>query len=204
MEKKNTQGNTRFWMAIAIMLGIFVLVAGIVLIGFGPYRVKEKTVVTPTVQTEAQTDQTDHSFEATKERVDDVNEHYGQSVKASYYGDNSTMESMMRQRMFFFGLKSTFIIVLIALVILLILVKGFNLVLFRKKAKDAGSGEAETPAEKSVDKTVPEKKPQTKKPKTDTTEVHDGADNAPETADPTESESTDADVKEVTESCVLP
>lgn len=202
MEKKNTQGNTRFWMAIAIMLGIFVLVAGIVLIGFGPYRVKEKTVVTPTVQTEAQTDQTDHSFEATKERVDDVNEHYGQSVKASYYGDNSTMESMMRQRMFFFGLKSTFIIILIALVILLILVKGFNLVLFKRKAKDAGSGEADKPAEKSVDKPTPKKKPNSEKPKTDTTEVHDGTDDVSESTD--EPEETDADVKEVTESCVLP
>ena len=203
MKKQNVSENTRFWMVIAIMLGIFVLVAGIILVSCMPLSANEKTVV-PTEQTATQTGQLDHSYEATKERVDDVNEHYGQSVKASYYGDNSTMESMMRQRMFFFGLKSTFIIVLIALVILLILVKGFNLVLFRKKAKDAGSGEAETPAEKSVDKTVPEKKPQTKKPKTDTTVVHDGADNAPETADPTESESTDADVKEVTESCVLP
>lgn len=203
MKKQNVSENTRFWMVIAIMLGIFVLVAGIILVSCMPLSANEKTVV-PTEQTATQTGQLDHSYEATKERVDDVNEHYGQSVKASYYGDNSTMENMMRQRMFFFGLKSTFIIVLIALVILLILVKGFNLVLFRKKAKDAGSGEAETPAEKSVDKTVPEKKPQTKKPKTDTTEVHDGADNAPETADPTESESTDADVKEVTESCVLP
>lgn len=203
MKKQNVSENTRFWMVIAIMLGIFVLVAGIILVSCMPLSANEKTVV-PTEQTATQTGQLDHSYEATKERVDDVNEHYGQSVKASYYGDNSTMESMMRQRMFFFGLKSTFIIVLIALVILLILVKGFNLVLFRKKAKDAGSGEAETPAEKSVDKTVPEKKPQTKKPKTDTTEVHDGADNVPETADSTESESTDADVKEVTESCVLP
>ena len=81
------------------------------------------------------------------------------------------MEAMMKQRMFFSGVKSTLIVILLLSAILLVIVKCFNISLFKKKQADTvDAGEPEISAEdrkyvrrateKNVKPKTVEKKPQ--------------------------------------------
>ena len=192
---KNIIGSTKFWKIIAIMLVLFIVAAGAVFA-----IVANRTTSTVTVKQEETIESVsqDHSYEATKERVDSINDNYGREVKATYEGSTSTMEKMMRQRMFFSGLKSILVIVLIVLVILLILVKGFGLALFGRK-KVERTGEAEKPAEVPEKKSSPVKKsaPAQKKPE------FKKAEDLPEEKK-AEDPPKDADEAEIAESCQLP
>lgn len=192
---KNIIGSTKFWKIIAIMLVLFIVAAGAV---FAITANRAASTVTVKQKETVQSISQDHSCEATKERVDSINDNYGREVKATYEGSTSTMEKMMQQRMFFSGLKSILVIVLIMLVILLILVKGFGLALFgRKKVERTGEAEkkAEVPEKKSspVKKSTPtQKKPEFKK-----------AEDIPDEKK-AEDPPKDADEAEIAESCQLP
>lgn len=203
MKTLKTLGSTKFWMILSAMLLVFILTAGIILIALNPYR----SVQDPTSDRQSsvvqQEPSQDTGFEATKDRVNQVNGNYGQGVKDSYTGDSSTMESMMKQRMFFSGLKSVMIIILLAVVVVVVIVKGFNLTLFKKKAGAVDAGESEISEEehKSAPATVAEKSPKKKtthaptpKPKS-ATEQDTNAGNKP---------ARDADEQEVADACQLP
>ncbi len=199
---KNTKviGSKKFWMLLAAMLGTFIVLATIVVICVNPFQQRVVYVNnTPTTTEQVVVDNSDHSYDAVKERVDNVNENYGQSIKSAYYGDNSTMQDMMQQRMFFSSIKSTLIIVLIALVILLVLIKGFGLKIFKKKATDGNAGDAAPVAEEPKSKPVSKEKPPVKEkkpePKVENNDENKGKD--PE-------KKQDEDVQEVTDSCQLP
>ena len=192
---KNIIGSTQFWKIIAIMLILFIVAAGTVFV-----IIANRTDTTVTLKQEetVQSVSQDHSYEATKERVDSINDNYGREVKATYEGSTSTMEKMMQQRMFFSGLKTILIAILIVLVILLILVKGFGLSIFGRK-KVERTGEAEKPAEVPEKKSSPVKKsvPEQKKPefkKAEDIPVEKKAEEPPK----------DADEAEIAESCQLP
>ena len=192
---KNIIGSTKFWKIIAIMLVLFIVAAGAV---FAITANRAASTVTVKQKDTIESISQDHSYEATKERVDSINDNYGREVKATYEGSTSTMEKMMQQRMIFSGLKSILVIVLIVLVILLILVKGFGLALFgRKKVERTGEAEkkAEVPEKKSspVKKSTPtQKKPEFKK-----------AEDIPDEKK-AEDPPKDADEAEIAESCQLP
>lgn len=192
---KNIIGSTKFWKIIAIMLVLFIVAAGAV---FAIVANRSASTVTVKQEETVERISQDHSYEATKERVDSINDNYGREVKATYEGSTSTMEKMMQQRMFFSGLKSVLVIVLIVLVILLILVKGFGLALFgRKKIERTGEAEkkAEVPEKKSspVKKSVPEQKKHELKKAEDIPEEKKA-----------EEPPKDADEAEIAESCQLP
>ncbi len=198
---KNTKviGSQKFWMLLAAMLGIFIVITAIALICVNPFQ--EKVVYvnsSPTTTEQVVVDNSDHSYDAVKQRVDDVNENYGQSIKSAYYGDNNTMQDMMKQRMFFSSIKSTLVIVLIVLAILLILIKGFGLKLFKKKATDGDAGDTTTVVEEPK-KPTPKEKPPVKEKKTEP-KVENNDENTGEEPE----EKQDEDVQEVTDSCQLP
>ena len=106
---------------------------------------------------------------------------------------------MMKQRMFFSSIKSTLVIVLIILVIFLILIKGFGLKLFKKKAKIGDAGDTATVVEEPTSKPTPKEKPpvQEKKPEPKVEDNDEDTNEAPE-------KKQDDDVQEVTDSCQLP
>lgn len=133
MKQKVFLGSRKFWMALASILGTFILLSVVLCVFINPFQRTIDTTSSPQIAEKSIAATDDHSYEAVKERVDEVNDNYGKSIKSAYYGENSTMRQMMQQRMFFSGLKSTLIIVLIAMVILLVLIKGFNLKLFKKE-----------------------------------------------------------------------
>lgn len=198
---KNTKviGSQKFWMLLAAMLGIFIVITAIALICVNPFQEKVVYDNSSLTTEQAVVDNSDHSYDAVKQRVDNVNENYGQSVKSAYYGDNNTMQNMMKQRMFFSSIKSTLVIVLIILVIILILYKGFGLKLFKKKAKNGDAGDTTTVVEEPTSKPTPKEKPpvQEKKPEPNVEDNDEDTNEAPE-------KKQDDDVQEVTDSCQLP
>lgn len=196
MKQKVFWGSRKFWMALASILGTFILLAVVLCAFINPFQRTINTTSSPQIAEKSIAATDDHSYEAVKEKVDEVNDNYGQSIKSAYYGENSTMRQMMQQRMFFSGLKSTLIIVLIAMVILLVLIKGFNLKLFKKRILEGVPDNAAPADEKSEQKSV---------------QIGEKAEKSPEKKDKpivqkeekTE-ETEEVDVREVTDSCQLP
>lgn len=210
MKNQNSTANTNFWKTLAIMFGIFILIAGSILFIANSFAEDNDIAGKQIIVVQQQTpEDTNNSFDAVKDRVNEVNDNYGQNIKSSYAGDSSTMEAMAKQRMFFSGLKSTLIIILLITVILVVLVKGFNLSLWKKAKKPLNAGDSEKSDEgrkepkptpkKPQDKSKPVQKKTTKeKPKnetkTESTEEVVEEDNSSE----------EEDVQMVTDACQLP
>ena len=211
MKNQNSTANTNFWKTLAIMFGIFILLAGSILFIANSFAEQNDLPGNQTIVVQPQTndDASNNSFDAVKDRVTEVNDNYGQNIKSSYAGSSSTMEAMAKQRMFFSGLKSTLIIVLLIVVILVVLVKGFNLTLWKKAKKPLNAGDSEksdegrkapkpTPKKpqeqpKPVPKKITKEKPKTET-KTEPTEDVVEEDNVSE----------EEDVQKVTDACQLP
>jgi len=211
MKNQNSTANTNFWKTLAIMFGIFILLAGSILFIANSFAEQNDLPGNQIVVVQPQTndDASNNSFDAVKDRVTEVNDNYGQNIKSSYAGSSSTMEAMAKQRMFFSGLKSTLIIVLLIVVILVVLVKGFNLTLWKKAKKPLNAGDSEesdegrkepkpTPKKTQAKPKPVQKKATNGKPKTETkTET---TENVVEEDDASE----DEDVQMVTDACQLP
>ncbi len=208
MKTQNSTANTKFWMTLAIMFGIFILLAGTILLIAKPFATDDNEPSNQIVVVQPQTsDNTDNSFDSVKDRVTEVNDNYGQNIKSSYAGSSSTMEAMAKQRMFFSGLKSTLIIILLIAVILLVLIKGFNLT-FRKKKKSSDTGESDKTEEvHEKPKSTPKKRQEQPKPapKKETKEKpKKETKTEEEVADDSDDSSEDEDVQKVTDECQLP
>ena len=162
MKNQNSTANTDFWKTLAIMFGIFILIAASILFIANSFAedndIAGKQIIV--VQPQATESTADNSFDAVKDRVTEVNDNYGQNIKSSYAGSSSTMEAMAKQRMFFSGLKSTLIIILLITVILVVLVKGFNLALWKKAKKPMSAGDSEKSDEGRKEPKPTPKKPQ--------------------------------------------
>jgi len=211
MKNQNSTANTNFWKTLAIMFGIFILIAASILFIANSFAedndIAGKQIIV--VQPQATESTADNSFDAVKDRVTEVNNNYGQNIKSSYAGSNSTMEAMAKQRMFFSGLKSTLIIILLITVILVVLVKGFNLVLWKKAKKPMSAGDSEKSDEGRKEPKPTSKKPQEQpkpvpkktakeKPKIETkTEPREEVVKEDETSE-------EEDVQKVTDVCQLP
>ena len=211
MKKQNSTANTNFWKTLAIMFGIFILIAGSILFIANSFAEQNDLPGNQIIVVQPQTndDTSDNSFDAVKDRVTEVNDNYGQNIKSSYAGSSSTMEAMAKQRMFFSGLKSTLIIILLIAVILVVLVKGFNLTLWKKAKAPLNAGESDESEEENkgnkptTKKAQPQSKPAHKKnikekPKTESKPK------PKEKVIEDNNVSEDEDVQMVTESCQLP
>lgn len=196
MKKLLLMGSKKGWMVLTVMLIVFITIASILLLIVRPLK-EEKNVTETVIYYENNVN--DHSYEAVKDRVDSMNENYGSQVKAIYSGEESTAEKLMKQRMVHTTIKNLLMYVLIILVILLILVKGFNLKLFKKKTVK------ETP--KTVSESPPEKKkvnptPKTPESKSVPKENTDGENDAEPLE--TENEEIPSDEAQVISDCKLP
>lgn len=211
MKKPNSTANTNFWKTLAIMFGIFILLAGSILFIANSFAEQNDLPGNQIIVVQPQTndDTSDNSFDAVKDRVTEVNDNYGQNIKSSYAGSSSTMEAMAKQRMFFSGLKSTLIIILLIAVILVVLVKGFNLTLWKKAKAPLNAGESDESEEenKGNKSTTKKTQPQSKTaPKKNTKEKlkTESKPKPKEKVIEDNNVSEDEDVQMVTESCQLP
>ena len=140
--KQRLMGSKKFWMVLVAILGVFILMASVLLL----FDYSNKTVNNGyqqqgTYVEQPTTGEVDHSFEATKDRVDSINSNYGQQIKSAYSGETSAMEKMIQHRIVFSTIKNILLYAVLILMILLILVKGFNLKLFKKKLIEDGTEE---------------------------------------------------------------
>ena len=210
MKNQNSTANTNFWKTLAIMFGIFILIAGSILFIANSFAEDNDIAGKQIIVVQQQTpEDTNNSFDAVKDRVNEVNDNYGQNIKSSYAGDSSTMEAMAKQRMFFSGLKSTLIIILLITVILVVLVKGFNLTLWKKAKKPLNAGDSEKSDEGRKEPKPAPKKPQEKsKPvqKKTTKEKPKNETKTESTEEVVEEDnsSEEEDVQMVTDACQLP
>lgn len=210
MKNQNSTANTNFWKTLAIMFGIFILIAGSILFIANSFAEDNDVAGKQIIVVQQQTpDDTNDSFDAVKDRVNEVNGNYGQNIKSSYAGDSSTMEAMAKQRMFFSGLKSTLIIILLITVILVVLVKGFNLTLWKKAKKPLNAGDSEKTDEGRKEPKPAPKKPQEKAKPVQKKTVKEKPKNETKTKSTEEvveedDSSEEEDVQMVTDVCQLP
>lgn len=203
--KQRLMGSKKFWMVLVAILGVFIVMASVLLL----FDYSNKTANNVYQQQsnyveQSTTGEVDHSFDATKDRVDSINSNYGQQIKSAYSGETSAMEKMIQHRIVFSTIKNILLYAVLILMILLILVKGFNLKLFKKKLIEEGAEEPRKqepkPENKPINKGTGEqarKKPAPKSKKEEpVTEkvVEEKADDKEKTADE----------EEVVSGCQLP
>ena len=203
--KQRLMGSKKFWMVLVAILGVFILMASVLLLfDYSNKTVNDGYQQQGTYVEQPTTGEVDHSFEATKDRVDSINSNYGQQIKSAYSGETSAMEKMIQHRIVFSTIKNILLYAVLILMILLILVKGFNLKLFKKKLIEDGTEEPQNQEPKPENKPIkkgtgeqagkkPAPKPKKEEPVTEEV-VETKADDKKKTADE----------EEVVSGCQLP
>ncbi len=203
--KQRLMGSKKFWMVLVAILGVFIVMASVLLLfDYSNKTVNDGYQHQGTYVEQSTTGEVDHSFDATKDRVDSINSNYGQQIKSAYSGETSAMEKMIQHRIVFSTIKNILLYAVLILMILLILVKGFNLKLFKKKLIEEGSEGPKKQEPKPENKPIKEKpsdsgkkkptaKPKEEEPVTKET-VEEKADDKEKTADE----------EEVVSGCQLP
>lgn len=153
--KQRLMGSKKFWMVLVAILGVFILMASVLLLfDYSNKTVNDGYQQQGTYVEQPTTGEVDHSFEATKDRVDSINSNYGQQIKSAYSGETSAMEKMIQHRIVFSTIKNILLYAVLILMILLILVKGFNLRLFKKKLIEDGTEEPQKQEPKPENKPI--------------------------------------------------
>ena len=153
--KQRLMGSKKFWMVLVAILGVFILMASVLLLfDYSNKTVNDGYQQQGTYVEQPTTGEVDHSFEATKDRVDSINSNYGQQIKSAYSGETSAMEKMIQHRIVFSTIKNILLYAVLILMILLILVKGFNLRLFKKKLIEDGTEEPQKQEPKPENKSI--------------------------------------------------
>lgn len=200
MEKSKTFGSKKFWMILTVMLVTFILVSVVTVYRIYNYQNGQKTVYicqTSNDITVLESDD-DHSFTATKYRVDSLNDGYGRNIKAAYYGERSTMEKLLTQQAIFSAIRNCIIILFMIIVIAIVGFKIYQSKLLKVKAVNSECKAAPKPVESSECETKPESSD-------DSGAVDaDYAEPEPEAEKEEITEPEDKENREVAESCQLP
>ena len=200
MEKSKTFGSKKFWMILTVMLVTFILVSVVTVYRIYNYQNGQKTVYiyqTSDDITVLESDD-DHSFTATKYRVDSLNDGYGRNIKAAYYGERSTMEKLLTQQAIFSAIRNCIIILFMIIVIGAVGFKIYRSKLLKVKAVNSECKAAPKPVESSECETKPESSD-------DSGAIDaDYAEPEPEAEKEEIDEPEDKESRDVAESCQLP
>ena len=99
MKNEKSKVSKSFWMIMTIMLSAFILVSGVIVICVNAFTAShtvttnppETSVTQSNPNSESSTSDSMDRFEATKDRVNEINDNYGQNVKSSYSGSESAV-----------------------------------------------------------------------------------------------------------------
>lgn len=211
MKTEISKGTQKFIWHLVAFAAVFVLALVIIC------RVLPEPNRTATVDQNSQitTSQTEENlstdFDSVKERVDQANNTTGKEVKSLYTGEGkSTMQKQLETRLFFNTLKSILICVLLAVVVIILIKKGFNIKKFKKIFdEDDESPEDDIPEEDtSEDAPVEEDAPEDTPSEDDQEEEPSVPDKADDESKPDEEEPpivdpAEPDEQEVAEKCKL-
>ena len=149
----------------------------------------------------SQTDSTSTDFDSVKERVDRANNTTGKEVKSLYMGEGkSSMQKQLETRLFFNTVKNILICVLLAVVIIALLKKGFSLKKIKKILDEDDELTDSTQPAKTPEKA--ETKDEPTKDDADDTVASEESDNSDE-EEPPIVEPKEPDEQEVAEKCKL-
>mgnify|MGYP002771510435 FL=1 len=200
MEKSKTFGSKKFWMILTVMLVTFILVSVVTVYRIYNYQNGQKTVYIYQTSDDITVLESndDHSFTATKYRVDSLNDGYGRNIKAAYYGERSTMEKLLMQQAIFSAIRNCIIILFMIIVIAIVGFKIYQSKLLKVKVVNSECKAAPKPVESSECETEPESSD-------DSGAVNaDYAEPEPEAEKEEITEPEDKENREVAESCQLP
>ena len=197
MEKEISKGTQKFIWHMVSFVAVFII-ALVVLCRFLPEPNRTATTDPNLQVSTSQTDSTSTDFDSVKERVDRANNTTGKEVKSLYTGEGkSSMQKQLETRLFFNTVKNILICVLLAVVIIALLKKGFSL----KKILD----EDDEPTDSTPPAKTPEKaetKDEPTKDDADDTVASEESDNSDE-EEPPIVEPEEPDEQEVAEKCKL-
>ena len=98
--KQRLMGSRKFWMVLAAFLGVFTLLASILLLlGYSDITGISCCQRQVGYVEQSTNEDVDRSFEATKDRVDSINGNFGQQVKSAYSGETSTSKRVQESGM---------------------------------------------------------------------------------------------------------
>ena len=206
MKTEISKGTQKFIWHLVAFVAVFVLALVIIC------RVLPEPNRTPVADqnTQITTSQTEDNlstdFDSVKERVDQANNTTGKEVKSLYSGEGkSTMQKQLETRLFFNTIKSILICVLLVVVVIVLIRKGFN---FKKVKKifdeDDDSTDDGEPEETPGTDDESEDEPEQEEPKEDPSDTGDDSeDDTSEEKEPPIVDPAEPDEQEVAENCKL-
>lgn len=164
MKKEISKGTQKFIWHMVAFVAVFVL-ALVVINKFIPESTRTAVPSTPQQTTSVQEDNLPQGddFESVKARVDAANNTTGKEVKSLYSDEGKTVaQKQAESRLFFSNLKNALFCILLIVLIIVLIKKGFNL----KKLKGmfTDDEEEETPADQTEDEPEDSDKPEPKEP----------------------------------------
>ena len=202
MEKEISKGTQKFIWHMVSFIAVFII-ALVVLCRFLPEP--NRTAATdPNLQVStSQTDSTSTDFDLVKERVDRANNTTGKEIKSLYTGDGkSSMQKQLETRLIFNTIKNILICVLLAVVIIVLLKKGFSLKKIKKILDEDNESSDSTPVTETSAETERKGKPKKDDPGDNGSEPTE-SNSADEEEEPPIVEPKEPDEQEVAEKCKL-
>lgn len=200
MEKEISKGTQKFLWHMVSFVSVFII-ALVVLCRFLPEPNRTATTDPNLQVSTSQTDSTSTDFDSVKERVDRANNTTGKEVKSLYMGEGkSSMQKQLETRLFFNTVKNILICVLLAVVIIALLKKGFSLKKIKKILHEDDELTDSTQPAKTPEKA--ETKDEPTKDEADDTVASEESDNSDE-EEPPIVEPKEPDEQEVAEKCKL-
>lgn len=202
MEKEISKGTQKFLWHMVSFVAVFII-ALVVLCRFLPEPNRTATTDPNLQVSTSQTDSTSTDFDSVKERVDRANNTTGKEVKSLYMGEGkSSMQKQLETRLFFNTVKNILICVLLAVVIIALLKKGFSLKKIKKILDEDNESSDSTPVTETSAETERKDKPKKDDPGDNGSEPTE-SNSADEEEEPPIVEPKEPDEQEVAEKCKL-
>ncbi len=165
MKKEISKGTQKFIWHMAAFVAVFVL-ALVAINKFIPEPTRTAVPSTPQQTTSAQEDNLPQGddFESVKARVDAANNTTGKEVKSFYSDEGKTVaQKQAESRLFFSNLKNALFCIMLIVLIIVLIKKGFNLKKLKGMFTD-GDDEEEAPADQPEEEPEADDKPEPQKP----------------------------------------
>lgn len=202
MEKEISKGTQKFLWHMVSFVAVFII-ALVVLCRFLPEPNRTATTDPNLQVSTSQTDSTSTDFDSVKERVDRANNTTGKEIKSLYTGDGkSSMQKQHETRLIFNTIKNILICILLAVVIIVLLKKGFSLKKIKKILDEDNESSDSTPVTETSAETERKDKPKKDDPGDNGSEPTE-SNSADEEEEPPIVEPKEPDEQEVAEKCKL-
>lgn len=162
MKKEISKGTQKFIWHMAAFIAVFVLaLVAINKFAPAPASTSVQNSITESQSTQQETLPQDDDFNSVKERVDAANNSTGREVKSLYEGEQTAMQKQASSRLFFSNLKNLLFCILLVVLIVLLIKKGFD---FKKLKKMITGGDEEQPEKPAKPEKETPAKPETPEP----------------------------------------